>query len=106
MRRDLPWVLGGLLVSALFWVDPLFIPLALLGPIVSGVVLAARGVGSRPVAVLWIVAGLGAVVSDFVVEQEDVLFHLVLTVVMVALAAGSWRLVRALRRRREPAPDY
>jgi hypothetical protein len=37
-RRLLPWVVAGLVVSALFWIDPLFIPLALLGPIATGAV--------------------------------------------------------------------
>jgi hypothetical protein len=27
-RRLIPWVVAGLVVSALFWIDPLFIPLA------------------------------------------------------------------------------
>jgi hypothetical protein len=91
MRRDdVPWVLAGLVVSALFWIDPLFIPLALLGPIVSGFVLGWRGTALRAVVVLWLVAGIGAVVSDFVVNREDVVFHLVLTVLMVALGAGAW----------------
>jgi hypothetical protein len=33
-----------------------------------------------------------------VVNQEDVVFHLVLTVVMIRLAAGAWAAVRAIRR--------
>jgi cell division protein FtsX len=48
---------------------------------------------------MWAVAGLGAVVSDFVVNQEDVVFHLVLTVVMIGLAAGGWAALRAIRHR-------
>jgi hypothetical protein len=94
----LPWVVTGLVVSALFWIDPLFIPLALLGPIVTGAVAGWTGRGLRGVALLWLVAGLGAVVSDYVVNQEDVVFHLVLTAVMIGLAAGAWAAVRAIRR--------
>jgi hypothetical protein len=96
--RWLPWIVAGLVVSALFWIDTLFIPLALLGPIVTGAVAGWTGRGLRAIALLWLVAGVGAVVSDFVVNQEDVVFHLVLTVVMIGLAAGAWVAVRAIRR--------
>jgi hypothetical protein len=99
-RGWIPWAVAGLVVSALFWIDPLFIPLALLGPIVVGAVGGWRGVELRLVALMWAVAGIGAVVSDYVVNQEDVVFHLVLTVVTVALAAASWWVARALARRR------
>jgi hypothetical protein len=97
-RRLAPWVVAGLVISALFWIDPLFIPLALLGPIVTGALAAWAGRGLRLVALMWAVAGIGALVSDFVINQEDVVFHLVLTVVMVGLAAGAWAAVRAIRR--------
>ena len=83
-----------------FWIDPLFIPLALLGPIVVGALGGWRGVELRLVALMWAVAGIGAVVSDYVVNQEDVVFHLVLTVLMVGLAAGAWWIAQALARRR------
>jgi hypothetical protein len=89
-RDDLKWAAAGLAVSALFWIDPLFLPLALIGPIVVGAVVGARRLGVRTIVVLWLVAGLGAVISDFVVNREDVVFHLVLTVLMVALAVGAW----------------
>jgi hypothetical protein len=94
----LPWVVAGLIVSALFWIDPLFIPLALLGPIVTGALAGWTGRGFRVVALLWAVAGIGAIVSDYVINQEDVVFHLILTVVMVGLAAGAWVAVRSMRR--------
>jgi hypothetical protein len=96
--RLLPWIGAGLVVSALFWIDPLFIPLALLGPIVTGALTGWTGRGLRLVVLMWAVAGIGAVVSDFVVNQEDVGFHLVLTVVMLGLAAGAWAAARAIRR--------
>jgi hypothetical protein len=96
-------VLLGLIVTALFWIDPLFIPLALLGPLVVGAIAGARGERWLWVAVVWIVAGVGAVVSDYVVNQEDVGFHIVLTVVMVGLASLAWWVARAVRSRRELA---
>jgi hypothetical protein len=96
-------VLLGLIVTALFWFDPLFIPLALLGPLVVGAIAGARSERWLWVAVVWIVAGVGAVVSDFVINQEDVGFHIVLTMVMVGLASLAWWVARAVRSRREVA---
>ena len=93
-------VLLGLIVTALFWIDPLFIPLALLGPLVVGAVAGARGEQWLWVAVVWVVAGIGAVVSDYVINQEDVAFHIVLTVIMVALASAAWWVARAASGRR------
>jgi hypothetical protein len=51
--------------------------------------------GTRQTPWLWpatavVIAGLGAVVSDWVVNHEDVAFHLVLTLVMLALASIAW----------------
>ena len=93
-------VLLGLILTALFWIDPLFIPLALLGPLVVGAVAGARGEQWLWVAVVWVVAGIGAVVSDYVINQEDVAFHIVLTVIMVALASAAWWVARAAIGRR------
>lgn len=90
-------------MSGLFWIDPLFVPLVLLGPPVSGALAALRGLPLRWIVTVWVVAGLGAVVSDFVVSQEDVAFHLVLTVFVAALAAGAWWLAGRLARRRSSA---
>jgi hypothetical protein len=99
-RRWVPWAAAGLVVSALFWIDPLFIPLALLGPIVVGALGGWRWVELRFVALIWVVAGIGAVVSDYVVNREDAVFHFVLTALMLALAAAAWWIARALARRR------
>lgn len=102
-RQWVTAVLLGLIVTVLFWIDPLFIALALLGPLLVGAIAGARGEQWLWVAVVWIVAGLGAVVSDFVINQEDVGFHVVLTVVMVGLASLAWWIARAVRSRREVA---
>jgi hypothetical protein len=102
-RQWITAVLLGLIVTALFWIDPLFIPLALLGPLVVGAIAGARGERWLWVAVVWVVAGVGAVVSDFVINKEDVGFHIVLTVVMVGLASLAWWVARAVRSRRELA---
>jgi hypothetical protein len=87
----------GVVVTALFWIDPLFIPLVLLAPPVSGVLAALRGMSLRWVSLVWLVAGLGAVVSDFVVNHEDVVFHLELTAFLVGLAAAFWAVTRRVR---------
>ena len=102
-RQWVTAVLLGLVVTALFWIDPVFIPLAVLGPLVVGAVAGARGEQWLWIAVVWIVAGVGAVVSDFVINHEDVVFHLVLTVIMVGLASLAWGVARAVRSRRELA---
>jgi hypothetical protein len=95
----------GLIVTALFWIDAIFIPLALLGPLVAGAVAAMRRLPWQWPVAAFVVAGLGAVVSDWVVNHEDVAFHLVLTVVMAILALGAWAVARTiLARRPVPAP--
>lgn len=94
----------GLVLTALFWIDPLFIPLALLGPPITGAIAGLRRMPLAWLGTVWLVAGVGAIVSDFVVNQEDVLFHVVLTAFVVTLAAGAWTMTRKLTRRAaEPA---
>jgi hypothetical protein len=93
----------GQLVGLLGWIDPLFIPLVLLGPVVTGAVAAARRFGLLPVAVLWFSAGLNMAWSDWVVNREDVGFHLVLSVVMPVLAAFGFGVVTLAGRIRRPA---
>jgi hypothetical protein len=68
----------------------------------SGALLAYRRVSYTWVAVLWASAGLGMTWSDWVINQEDVLFHLVLSVVMPLLAGIGWGVV-SLTSRHSPA---
>jgi hypothetical protein len=89
----------GLLVAQLGWIDPLFIPLVLAGPLVTGAVLAYLRVSFSWVAVLWAVTGLAMTVSDWVVNREDVLFHLALAVIMPLLAGIGFGVVRLTQRR-------
>jgi hypothetical protein len=96
----------GVAISALFWLDPVFIPMALLGPVVFGVFAALRRVPWLWVAAVWLVAGVGAVISDWVVNHEDVAFHIGLTAVMIVLASLAWWVTRAIiggRAREDPA---
>jgi hypothetical protein len=93
-------VVVGAIVSILFWIDPIFIPLALLGPLAIG-----GYAGVRRLPWLWavtavVVAGLGAVVSDWIVNHEDVVFHLLLTIVMYGLATLGWWLGGVVQSRR------
>lgn len=88
----------GQSVGALGWIGPLFIPLVLAGPPVSGAILASRGVTYRWIAALWASAGLALLWSDWLINQEDVLFHLALAAIMPLLAGIGWGLVRLTRR--------
>lgn len=101
MSRGAVYVLvGGAIIGALAWIDPIFLPLVLLGPIFHGAVEGVRGTPWRLVAGVWALGGLVMVVSDYVGSQEDVVFHLVLTVLMSALAAGAWFGAGLVERRR------
>ena len=88
----------GQAVGLLGSVDLLFFPLVLAGPLVVGGIAAARGLGLLPVVVLWVSAGLNMTVLDWVLLNEDVVFHLVLTVVMSLLTIAGYGVVRGLTR--------
>jgi len=88
----------GQLVAQLGWIDPLFIPLVLVGPLVSGAIAASRDVRLAWVAVLWISTGVGMAWSDWVVNREDVAFHLALAVIMPLLAGVGFGVVRLTAR--------
>ena len=83
-------IVVGFAIGQLGWVDPVFIPLVLAGPVAVGAFAAARGIPLIPVVVLWVTAGLTMLVSDWVVNREDVAFHAVVTVLMSLLASGGW----------------
>lgn len=87
-------VLIGQLLAQLGWIDPLFIPLVLVGPPVSGAILGANRVSYTWVAVVWASTGLGMLWADWIVNNEDVLFHLALALVMPLLAGIGWGVVR------------
>ena len=69
---------------------PLFM---LAGPLLTGLALGPRW---RIGAAAWFVAGLVALVGDWIVNHEDVLFHLVVAGLWVALVAlgGALRRIR------------
>ena len=90
----------GQLVGMLGWIDPLFIPLVLLAPVVTGAVAAARRLPYVWVAVLWVSAGINMVWTDWVVNHEDVAFHLAVSALMPLLAAVGYGVVRFTTRSR------
>ena len=91
----------GQAVGLLGYIDPLFIPLVLAGPLVTGGLAAARGISMGLVVAVWVSAGLNMTAMDWLLLREDVVFHLVLTVVMSVLATAGYGVVRAVTRRRE-----
>lgn len=100
MDRRLTITLAFTVVLAgLFWVDPLYIPLLLLGPVVTGAVAGGRG-WVREAAAAWAGACLIALVTDWVLNNEDQLFHLATAVYTSALVAGIGVATRAVGRRR------
>src|SRR3954452_5992869 len=72
----------GQIVGLLGWIDPIFVPLVLLGPVVTGAVCAARQVPYAWAAVMWCSAGVNMAWTDWVVNHEDVPFHLALALIM------------------------
>lgn len=96
-------VLIGQLVGFAGWIDPLFLPLVLIGPIVTGAVAAARGTSYAWIAALWCSAGLAMLWTDWVVNNEDQLFHLGLSVFMPLLAGVGWGIARLATRHRAAA---
>ena len=93
-------VLVGQLVGLLGYVESIFVPLVLAGPLVVGAFGAARRVPLAAVVALWLSAGLNMTVMDWALYREDVVFHLVLSGVMALLAAAGYGIASLLTRRR------
>ena len=98
-------VAGALIINALVFSplgDEWFFAIALLGPLATGLVAAARRHNWHLVAAAWALSGTFWLVIDWVVNNEDQIFHIVLAVLMVALTAlgaGIGRLLLALTRK-------
>src|SRR5262245_58128042 len=83
-------VFGALIINALVFSplgDEWFFAFALLGPLLTGFIAGVRGQSWRLVAAAWALSGLFWFVLDWIVNNEDQIFHLALTVLMVALTA-------------------
>ena len=94
--------LAAIAIGALAWIDPLFIPLVTLGPLVAGLTAGAMGVDARTAGLPWFLGGMIMLVSDLVINGEDVLFHAVLAVFAAVVAAGAAALGRRVRRSDAP----
>ena len=101
-RRTVTIIAAAVAIAALAWIDPLFVPLVTLGPLVSGFAAGMAGVDARAAAIAWFLGGVGMLVSDLVINNEDVLFHAVVALFTAAVAAGAAALGGMLRRRRAP----
>lgn len=100
-RRVLLVVAGAALITAVS-VSPLsdewFFAIALLGPLLTGLVVGLRD-GDLPVAAAtWVVAGLVWLVSDWIAYGEDRVFHLVLAAAMAGIVALGALAGRGMRR--------
>ena len=83
------------------WMGSVYFLLVLLGPLATGVVF---GYLRRPwllAAATWALAGILSLLTDWIFLNEDQVFHLALTIVMVILVAiGTaigWGIRRLLR---------
>ena len=92
-------VLGALAINALVF-SPLgdqgFVAIALLGPPLSGFVAAVRGKDVGLVAAAWALSGVFWLGLDWIVNDEDQVFHLTLTVLMATLVWIGAQLARLL----------
>jgi hypothetical protein len=104
LTSNLVAVLLGQLIGLLGWIDALFIPLVLLGPLVTGALAVTRGISRAWVMVLWFSVGVDMAWTDWLVNREDVAFHLVLSVVMAGLAWLGHAAVRVATRTRVSRP--
>lgn len=109
VRTDVPgatWariLAAGAVITALGFSGGPFFPMMLLGPLVTGVVVARRRCGWRAAAAAWAAGGIGMLVLEWIVSGEDQAFVVVLTLVMVGLvrlghALGSVRLAGLVAR--------
>lgn len=99
MRTPLPAVLATAAIVGLAWIDPLYLPIITLGPLVTGVAMGLAGAAPRAVALVWFAAGIAVLVLDLAINQEDVAFHAAVACVAAALAAGSAWVGRRMRTR-------
>jgi hypothetical protein len=102
-NRAITISLAAIAIGALAWIDPLFLPLVTLGPLVAGFAVGALGSDVRAAALPWFLGGLLMLVGDLVINGEDVLFHMVLAVFAGSVAAGAAAIGRRARRLRRAA---
>ena len=91
--------LGAALIFTLILFEPagnLEFAIVLLGPLLTGIVMRLRGWPWKLGAAAWGLNGLAMLSYDWIINSEDRAFHLVLTLVMVALVALGAAIARGL----------
>jgi hypothetical protein len=86
-------LVAGQLVGLLGWADPLFVPLILLGPTLTGAAVAWQRGPVWFAPVLWASAGLSMLWTDWLVNRENVVFHLGVAALAAVLATAAWFVV-------------
>ena len=78
--------------------DEWYFAIVLFGPVLHGAAVAMLRSDLRLAAISWAASGIFWLVLDYAVNQEDVLFHLVLSFVMAGLVYLGGALARVARR--------
>jgi hypothetical protein len=103
-------VLAGMAVIYAVVFSPLgdewFFVIVVFGPLLHGAAVALRRADVRLAAITWAACGLFWLVLDYAINQEDVLFHLVLSFVMAGLVHAGAALARLTRRPGVGAPAH
>jgi hypothetical protein len=86
-----------------------YVLLVLLGPLATGLVFGYLRKPWLLAAGTWALAGILSLLTDWIILNDDVVFHLALTIVMLILVAigtaigwGIWRLLRGDTTARRP----
>lgn len=93
-------VAAALALSALFWIDALFIPLVVLGPILTGILAGPTRL--KAATAVWALAGFFALLSDWAINDEDQIFHLAVAAITAGLTYAVGSAANAIRARRHP----
>jgi hypothetical protein len=91
-------VLAAAVISGLVFTpagDQAFFAIVMLAPLATGFIAAALGRDWRPAAATWALVGVVMLAYDWGANDEDKAFHLVLTVLMVALVWSGATIARA-----------
>jgi len=83
----------GLIVAGLLSIHSILVPLAFIGPLVWGGFAGSQKLPWQWPLTVSLVAGLGALVTDLVLNHEDVAFDLALTFTLCALAWSAWSIM-------------
>lgn len=104
MNKRISTTLATVAIAALAWVDPIYLPLILLGPILTGLIAGAKGAAPRLVAIPWFAAGIVTLVLDLAINGEDMAFHAVVAAFTAAVGAGCAAVAQRMRGRAAVTP--